>query len=97
MLDAQRLEQARPEIIEHGLTGHLLDDGREHVGRRGVVKEMGPGLERDAMRQEGLRPRLIRRAWWFGLMPRGHAEQVADPHCLEVVARLGREILWKEL
>ena len=58
---------------------------------------MGAGLERDGLRQEGLGPGLIRRARRLALLARGHAEQVADPHRLEVVARLGRGIFGKEL
>src|SRR5208282_6026702 len=37
VLDTQGLEQARPKVIEHRLARRLLDDGRQHVGRRGVV------------------------------------------------------------
>ena len=89
VLDPQGLEQSRLQVIEHGHAGHLLDDGREHVGGRGVVEEVSPRLEGDGMRQEGLGPGLLRRARRLGLMPRGHAEQVAHPHCLQVVAGLG--------
>ena len=48
---------------------------------------MGPRLERDWMYEECLGPRFVGRAGRLALMPRGHAEQVADPHRLEVVAR----------
>src|SRR5262245_66184107 len=30
VLDSQRLEQARAEVVEHGLAGRFLNDGREH-------------------------------------------------------------------
>ena len=40
MLDAERFEQARPEKIEHGLAGNLLDDRRLHERGRGVVFEV---------------------------------------------------------
>ena len=59
VLDAQRFEESRPEVIEYGLPGHLLDDRREHVGRRRVVQEMRAWLERHGMRKEGLGPRLV--------------------------------------
>ena len=85
------------EIVEHGLAGRLLDDGREHVGRRGVVEEMRARLERDRLGQEGLGPGLVGRPRRLGLMAGGHAEQVADAHRLEVVARLGRGIVGEEL
>ncbi len=49
------------------------------------------------MRQEGPRPWLVFRAGRLGLMARGHAEQVVDPHLLEVVARFGRCGIGEEL
>ena len=58
---------------------------------------MSAGLERDRMCQEGLGPRLIRLAGRLGLMSRGHAEQIADPHRLEVVALLRRSVISEEL
>src|SRR5262249_30204680 len=33
----------------------------------------------------------------LGLVSRGHPQQIADSHCLEVVARLGRYIVGEEL
>ena len=96
VLDAQRLEESRPQVIEYGHARRLLDDGREHVRRRRVVQEMRARLERHGLRQEGLGPVLVGRARRLGLMARGHAQQVADAHRLQVVARLGRGIVGEE-
>ena len=40
-LDAERLEQARGEVVEQGLPGQLLHDGGEHEAGRGVVDRNG--------------------------------------------------------
>ena len=52
VLDAQRLEQSRLEVFQHGLAGHLRDDGREHVAAERVVLEVGAGLVRDGVGEE---------------------------------------------
>src|SRR5207244_5097254 len=46
VLDAQRLEQPRAQVVKHRLAGRLLDDGRLHVGAGRVVEEVRARLER---------------------------------------------------
>jgi hypothetical protein len=52
MLDAQRLEQAGPEIVKQSHAGPSLHDRGEHVGSARVVEEVSAGLIRDRVRQE---------------------------------------------
>ena len=90
-------KQPRLQVIEHGRSRHLLHDRREHVGRRRIVEEMGPGLVRDRLRQERLGPRCSFAPCRLGLMARRHAQEVADSHRLQVPARLGGRVSGKYL
>src|SRR5438094_4881634 len=56
--NAQRLEQTGTEIVEHGLAGHLLNDGRLHVSARRVGEKVCARLMRDRLSEESLHPTL---------------------------------------
>src|SRR5262249_7176311 len=44
IFNSQRLEKSWPKVIEHGLTGHRLNDGGLHVSGRGVVEKVRAGF-----------------------------------------------------
>ena len=56
-----------------------------------------PGLNGTGWARKVLVQGCSGRARRLGLMPGGHAQQVAHAHRLEVLARLGRGIVGKEL
>ena len=56
-----------------------------------------PGLNGTGCARKVLVHGSSRRARRLGLVPGGHAQQVADAHRLEVVARLGRGVVGEEL
>ena len=98
VLDAERLEEPRPQVVEHASAGDLLHDRREHVGGRRVVDEVRPGLVRDRQRQEEPRQRAprsrtgkpaIASAWW----PVDIVSRSRTRIAFEVRARLGGRVL----
>src|SRR5204863_2823263 len=69
ILEAQRIEQARSQIIEHRHAGRFLNDRRKHVCRGGVVEKMRARLERNRMREKHLRQPLATRHLHRGGLP----------------------------
>ena len=99
--DPQRLEEARPQVVDERRAAHLLDDGGEHVARRRVVDEVRAGLVGHGQGQEG--PRLGHVGVGEGelldhvrVVAGRHRQQVPHPHRLQVLARLGRRVLGEE-
>ena len=93
--DAQGVEQAGLEVVEQGLARGSLEHRRGEVGGGGVVMKVSARLERDGVGEERLDPRTLGRARGFGLLPGVHPQQVAEPHRLEVVGRLGGTLAGK--
>ena len=98
-LDVQRLEQARVEVVEHLLAGHLLHYGRKHIRANGVIQIIFARLVHYGPCQEGRHPvkGILPQFLGFLIMSTSHRKQVAHGHGLQVVAGLGRQFVGEEL
>ena len=88
-VDAERLEQARREVVEQALAGEALNDGREEVGRPGVVYEAGARFEFHRHGEDGAGPIIVVGDIEAGHgvlgVARAHAEEVPNAHGGQVV------------
>ena len=96
--DPDRIEEARPQVVEKLLAGDAPDEDGEHHRGGGVVAEYLAGQVRGRRPKEGVGPvRIAARVGAVAvLVGRGHHQQVADRGLrhvgMEIRRRLVREV-----